>query len=362
MANVVHASHEWENMSQNIFKVAAVQAAPAFLDLAQGVEKTIALIKEAAEAGAKLIAFPECWLPGYPFWAWLDSPAWGMQFVGRHFENCMTADGPEAQRIAAAAAANDIWVDLGYSERCGGSLYIAQLLIDGTGQVVQARRKLKATHVERTIFGEGDGSDIRVVETELGRIGSLCCWEHLNPLTKYAMYAQDEQIHVGAWPSFSLYTGKAFALGPELNSAVSQVYAAEGQCFVVAPCAVVSPEMVEMLCDTETKRDLLRVGGGHAMIYGPDGAPIAAPLAPTAEGLVYADIDLSMIAYAKAAADPTGHYARPDVARLLFNPTATARVERLDGGSSHRDHSAIFATPAAAGAPARSDEDSQIVL
>ena len=349
-------------MPQEIIKVAAVQAAPAFLDLERGVDKAIALIKEAAESGARLIAFPECWLPGYPWWAWLDSPAWGMQFVGRHFENCMTANGPEAQRIAAAAAAHGIWVDLGYSERCGGSLYIAQLLIDSRGKIVQQRRKLKATHVERTIFGEGDGSDIRVHDTEIGRIGSLCCWEHLNPLTKYAMYAQDEQIHVGAWPSFSLYSGKAFALGPELNGAVSQVYAAEGQCFVIAPCATVSQEMVDLLCDTDAKRDLLRVGGGYAMIYGPDGAPLAEALPPTAEGLVYADIDLSMIAFAKAAADPTGHYARPDVARLLFNPAPSARVERLDRGSTHRDHSAIFATNGDGDIPSRSEEDAQVVL
>lgn len=331
-------------MSEHKFKVAAVQAAPAFLDMQAGVEKAIGLIEEAARAGAKLIAFPECWIPGYPWWAWLDSPAWGMQFVGRHFANCMTADGPEAQRIAAAAAANDIWVVLGYSERSAGSLYIAQMLIDANGRIVHARRKLKATHVERTIFGEGDGSDLKVHATELGRIGALCCWEHMNPLNKYAMFAQDEQIHIGSWPSFTLYNGRAFALGPELNTSVSRVYAAEGQCFVVAPCGLISKEMVELMCDTEMKRDLLRVGGGPAMIFGPDGAVLVDPLPSDQEGLLYADIDLDMIAYAKAAADPTGHYARPDVARLLFNPSPAPRVERLDSQFAVRDHAAIFAT------------------
>ncbi|HKP78662.1 MAG TPA: carbon-nitrogen hydrolase family protein [Phenylobacterium sp.] len=349
-------------MSHKVVKVAAVQAAPAFLDLERGVEKTIALIEEAASAGAQLIAFPECWLPGYPFWAWLDAPAWGMQFVGRYFEASMTADGPQAQRIAAAAAANGIWVVLGYSERCAGSLYIAQLLIDDHGRIVHARRKLKATHVERTIFGEGDGSDLRVHATSLGRLGALCCWEHLNPLTKYAMYAQDEQIHVAAWPSFSLYQGRAYALGHELNNAVSQVYAAEGQCFVIAPTAVVTQEIIDMLCDTDMKRELLPLGGGYTVIYGPDGALLSERLSPTAEGLVYADIDLSMIPFAKAAADPAGHYSRPDVARLLFNPAPSARVERLDRGSTHRDHSAIFAAEAGAEMPAQAESDAKLVL
>ncbi|NJO56634.1 MAG: carbon-nitrogen hydrolase family protein [Rhodospirillales bacterium] len=316
-------------MSSTIIRAAVVQAAPAFLDLERGLQKAIRLIEEAAAAGAGLIAFPECWLPGYPWWAWLDSPAWGMQFVGRHFENCMTADGAEAQRLAQCAKDNGIWVVMGYSERAAGSLYIAQLLISPETGIVAARRKLKATHVERTIFGEGDGSDLKVHETPIGNLGALCCWEHINPLSKYAMYAQNEQIHVAAWPSFSLYSGAAYALGPEVNLAASRIYAVEGQCFVLAPCGVVSAEMVEELCDTDTKRQLLQPGGGHAMIFGPDGMPLCEPLAPDQEGLLYADLDLAMIAYAKAAADPTGHYSRPDVTRLLFNPTANRHVERL---------------------------------
>ena len=325
-------------MDNKPFKAACVQAAPAFLDKTAGVAKTIRLIEEAAANGATLVAFPECWIPGYPWWIWLDSPAMGMQFVRKHFENCITADGPESKAIAAAAKANKIHLVLGYSERCAGSLYIAQLLIGPDGEIIQARRKLKATHVERTVFGEGDGSDIKVHDTEIGRLGALCCWEHLNPLTKYAMYAQNEQIHVGSWPSFSVYTGAAYALGPVLNNAVSQVYAAEAQCFVVAPCATVSQEMVDLLCDTPLKQQLLQVGGGHAMIYGPDGAPLNTPLAPTEEGLIYADIDVGMIAYSKAAADPTGHYARPDVARLLFNPAPSPCVQRFgDARPSSRD-------------------------
>jgi aliphatic nitrilase len=183
------------------------------------------------------------------------------------------------------------------------------------------RRKLKPTHVERTIFGEGDGRHLAVHKTPLGDIGAMCCWEHLQPLSKYAMYARNEQLHIAAWPSFSLYRCAAYALGPELNNAASQMYAAEGQCFVLAPCALVSQEMVDMLCTDEVKRQLLKPGGGFTRIYAPDGSPMAEPIPEDQEGILYADIDLGMIALAKAAADPSGHYSRPDVTRLLLNRT-----------------------------------------
>jgi aliphatic nitrilase len=320
-------------MTDSVVRVAAVQAAPAFLDKQQGTARAIELIAEAARNGARLIAFPECWIPGYPWWIWLDAPAWGMQFVRRYHENSLVIGGPECNAIAAAARKHGLFVALGYSERDGGSLYIGQLLIGADGVQVAARRKLKATHVERTVYGEGDGSDIKVHETPLGRIGALSCWEHLNPLTKYAMFAQQEQIHVAAWPSFSLYEGAAYALGPQLNTALSQVYAAEGQCFVIAACGVVSQSMIELLCDTPGKRVLLKAGGGAAMIFGPDGTPLCTPLAPDAEGLLYADLDLGMISLAKSAADPVGHYSRPDVARLLFNPKRLQRVEQMEASS-----------------------------
>jgi aliphatic nitrilase len=205
-------------------------------------------------------------------------------------------------------------------------LYLAQALFDDQGRLVKTRRKLKPTHVERTVFGEGDGADLAVMDTAIGSIGMLCCWEHLQPLTKYAMYAQNEQIHIAAWPSFSLYRGASYTLGAELNNAASQLYAAEGQCYVLAPCATVSREMHELLCTDDTQRQLLLQGGGFARIYGPDGAPLAAALAENEEGLIYAEIDLGMISLAKSAADPAGHYARPDVTRLLLNKTPGDRV------------------------------------
>ncbi len=307
------------------FKVAAVQAAPVFMDLQKGIEKTVELIEQAAKQKASLIAFPECWLPGYPWWIWLNAPINNLKYIQRYHENSLVFESEEFAIICKAALDNDIFVSLGASEREHGSLYIAQFLIGNDGTVLQARRKLKPTHVERTLFGEGDGSDIEVTETTLGRIGQLSCWEHLQPLIKYAVYSQHEQLHIAAWPSFSCYP-QAYSLGPELNNAVSQVYAAEGQCFVLAPCAVVSPQMIELLVENDEHRELLTCGGGHARIFSPDGSPMCEKLAEDEEGLLFAEIDLGMISVAKSFADPVGHYSRPDVTRLWFNPSPQPKV------------------------------------
>ena len=319
-------------MSQQV-RVAAVQAEPRWLDLAAGVDQVIELIAEAARGGAQLVAFPETFLPGYPWWIWLDSPAWGMQFVTRYSENSMTRDGAEMNRIAAAAAEHGVHVVLGFSERDGGSLYMAQAFIDDTGKLFSVRRKLKPTHVERSVFGEGDGSDIQVHDTRLGRLGGLNCWEHFQPLTKYTMYSLGEQIHVGSWPSFSVYRGAAKALGPEANNAASLVYAVEGQTFVVAPCGVVGSAAHELYCDTDLKKQLLLQGGGFARIYGPEGSELAEPLGETEEGLLFADLDFSLIAIAKSAADPVGHYSRPDIFRLQVNLAPTPKI--VHNGSVH---------------------------
>jgi predicted amidohydrolase len=302
-----------------MFKVSAVQAAPVFYDLPGSVDKAIHLIGLAAAGGCRLVAFGEAWLPGYPFHIWLGSPAWGMQFVDRYVENSVRLDGPEFARICAAAREAGIIVSIGYSERDKGSLYLGQALISETGEVLQARRKLKPTHVERTVFGEGYGADLGVCDTSIGRIGSLCCWEHIQPLSKYALFSQDEQIHIAGWPAFALYRGGAHALGAEVNMAVSQVHAVEGQCFVIAATSVVDPATLALLQQTGDMPPLLVPGGGAATIFGPDGRKLSTDLGESEEGLVFAELDMSQIRLAKSIADPAGHYAKPDATQLLLH-------------------------------------------
>ena len=319
------------------FKAAVIQAAPVFMDLQATLAKTILLIDEAAKNGAKLVAFPETWLPGYPWWLWLGAPAWGLQFVPRYHANSMRVDGPEMDAIGQAAARGNINVMIGFTEIDGGSLFMAQALFGDDGKLIYARRKLKPTHVERTLFGEGDGSDFRVADTSVGRVGGLCCWEHLQPLSKYAMYSMHEQVHVAAWPSFTIYRGGAYALGSQVNMAASQVYAVEGGCYVLAAVAITGNDTFDMLCDTPDKRAMLnpetgKAGGGYSMIFGPDGRPLCEPLAENVEGILYADISLPMISVAKAAADPVGHYSRPDVTRLMLDTTRRRPVVNFDQG------------------------------
>ena len=316
------------------FKVAAVQAAPEFLDLDAGIDKAVRLIEDAAAQGAKLVAFPETWLPGYPWYIWLDATAMYMPLVPRYVANSVVEGSEQDKRLAKAARDNMIHVVMGLSWNVNGTLYMGQWHYGPDGEVISRRRKLKPTHVERTVFAEGDGSDMTVVDTDLGRVGALCCWEHIQPLSKYAMYSQNEQIHIASWPSFSVYEGGAYALGPEVNTAASRIYAVEGQCFVLAACATVSDAMVEFLCDTPTKQQLLKKGGGYARIFGPDGSPMGENLAPDEEGLVIAEIDLNMIAIGKAAADPCGHYSRPDVFRLMFNRKPSPRVMDFDNDAA----------------------------
>jgi len=311
---------------QKTLKVAAVQAAPIFFDLQACLKKAAKLTEEAKGSSCDLIAFGEAWFPGYPFQIWLGAPAWSMQYTVPYFENSIEVGSPEFDELCSIARKNKIMISAGLSEKDGGSLYLSQVLIDDNGEVISLRRKLKPTHVERSIYGEGYGEDLVVSETDIGRIGQLCCWEHVQPLSKYALYSQNEQIHIAAWPAFVVYRENAYALGIEVNMAASRTYAVEGQTFVVAASSVFSQQAMEYFKVGTEAPPLVQLGGGSSMIFGPDGRELAEYIPETEEGLVIAELDFNSITMAKAVADPAGHYSKPESTQLLLNKTPMRAV------------------------------------
>lgn len=327
-------------------KVAAVQAAPVWMDAKGTLEKTIAIIEDAGRRGVRLLAFGEVWLPGYPFTIWLQPPLAAMGTVMAHRANAIEARGPEMRALGEAARRAGTWVMLGFAERDRGSIYCAQALVDDRGEVVLSRRKLRLTHMERTVWGEGPVTDIKVADTPMGRVGGLCCWENIQPINRQGMYQLGEQIHVACWPAFGLMKGlrQAYALSAEANLVESQSYALQGGCFVLAANSIIPEGDIGRICmGDERAMAMVRPGGGAAAVFGPDGYRLTDPIDEHTDGLAVADADLAMIEGAKVFADPAGHYYRPDVARHVLegfagpadaNPPAEAPPPRAASGGA----------------------------
>ncbi|CAG8949622.1 hypothetical protein HYFRA_00007855 [Hymenoscyphus fraxineus] len=307
------------------YKAAAVNAEPGWFNLELAVKKTIDLINEAGNAGCKLIAFPELWIPGYPYWMWKVTYQDSLPLLKKYRENSLPSNSPEMQRIRAAARANKIFVSLGYSELDLASLYITQVLISPTGDVLNHRRKIKATHVERLVFGDGTGDTTEsVVQTEIGRIGQLNCWENMNPFMKAYAASLGEQVHIAAWP---LYPDKTtwkypdpFTNVSETNSdIVTPAYAIETGTFTLAPFQTISKEGIKLNTPPGKQQEDPKIYNGNARIYGPDGQNLVEHPTKDFEGLLYVNIDLNEAHLSKALADFGGHYMRPDLIRLLVD-------------------------------------------
>ncbi len=287
------------------FTAAAVQAAPVFLDRDATVDKACEIIGEAGRAGADLIVFPETWIPGYPFWI-SSSRVFSGDVFAQLWKNAVELGSPAVDRLGEAAREAGAYVVMGVDERdtvSRGTLYNSLLYFSPEGEVVHRHRKLMPTFTERTVWGFGDGSDLAILDTPLGRLGGLICWEHEMTLAKYALYAQGEQVHCSVWPAYS-FQNDHIAYG-------TRQYAFEGACFVVTACGVVTPGSLP----TDLGGDTLSANGGTAII-GPDGNYLAGPIYDSEETL-YAEIDLEAAIREKHSRDVAGHYARPDVLQLL---------------------------------------------
>jgi len=299
------------------FKAAAVQAAPLYLDLDATVEKSCKLIDEAASNGAKLVAFPEAFLPGYPWFAFIGHPEYTRKFYHELYKNAVEIPSLAIQKISEAAKRNKTYVCISCSEKDNGSLYLAQLWFNPDGDLIGKHRKMRASVAERLIWGDGSGSLMPVFETEIGNLGGCMCWEHQVPLDLLAMNSQNEQIHVASWPGF---------FDDEISS---RYYAISTQTFVLMTSSIYSEEMKEMICLTKEQREYFDTfKSGHTCIYGPDGERISEMIPAETEGIAYADIDVEKIIDFKYYIDPAGHYSNQSLS-MNFNQNPTPVVRKF---------------------------------
>lgn len=305
--------------------VALIQHPPVFLNLDASVEKACTLITQAAQNGARLIAFPETWLPGYPVWLdeapnaglWDHAPA---KAVYRTLaENALSLPGPHLNRLLACAYQSNAYVVMGAHERRGGTLYNTLLYLNPDGQTYQVHRKLMPTYTERLVWGQGDGSTLRALNTEHGVVGGLICWEHWMPLARAAMHAQHEAIHIAQWPTVR-----------DLHQIASRHYAFEGQCFVLAVGthltrhdvlsgfdSLPNPDpLARELLASMPEKEVIQSGG--SAVIAPDTRYVAGPVFDETTTL-QAELNLDLITAGHLVMDTNGHYARPDVFQLRVN-------------------------------------------
>ncbi len=306
-------------------KIAVVQQPPVYLDKARAIDRAVELVDEAGREGCGLIVFPEAWLPGYPTFVWRLPPGAGMGKTDELFAlsqaNSVNLAKDDLAPVQEAAREAGTVVVLGHQELdgtvSGSTLYNSVAIIDADGAILNNHRKLMPTNPERMVWGFGDGSTLNVVDTAVGRIGALLCWENYMPLARAALYAQNIDIYVApTWDSGDTWL------------ATMQHIAREGGCWVVG-CAT-SIEVSD-IPDTLPYRDELFpnagewINPGDAVVYKPFGGPQAGPM-HREKGLLITDIDVDAARSSRRKFDACGHYARPDVFQLTVNRRRQAPV------------------------------------
>ena len=299
-------------------RVAAVQAAACPFDTNRAVEMVCSMTAEAAKEGSRIILFPEAYVGGYPWGLAFGTAVGGRSEVGRrvfgrYWESAIDVPGPEVERMCQVAGDFGVWLCVGVIERDStystGTLFCTLLYFGPNGELLGKHRKLKPTAAERLIWGEGDGSTLTTVETDFGRVGGLICWENYMPLARMTMYGKGVKIY----------------LAPTADSrdrwqSTLQHIALEGRCFVLGCNQYVTRDMypkdLAIADELDVWPETLSAGG--TAIYGPLGEALGEPLWNQA-GIVYADLDMRSIHRSRFDFDVTGHYARPDVFRLIVD-------------------------------------------
>ena len=296
------------------FKAATVQTSPVFLNVEKTVEKAITFIKEASQNGAQLIAFPEVFVAGYPYWNWIMTPVQGSKWYEKLYKCAVKTDDEAMQPLFQAAKDHNIHIVIGINERGDsyGEIYNTNLIIDNKGILIGKHRKLVPTWAEKLTWTSGDGSSLKVYNTEIGPIGTLACGENTNTLARFTLLSQGELIHIANYISLPVAP-------PDYNMAEAikiraAAHSFEGKLFTIVSCSTVSKEIMEALKeDVPNVEELLtRKNSAFSGFIGPNGAVIGEPLIDD-EGMVYADIDLEKCIQPKQMHDILGHYNRFDI-------------------------------------------------
>jgi nitrilase len=310
----------------SLHRVAVVQHPPVALHREKTLERGVELLEEAAAGGARLVSFPEAWVPGYPEWIWRLRPGGDYQLTGdihrRLLENAVDLKSGQLKPIQAAARRLKLTVSMGVHEREGefsrGTLYNTVVLIGPDGTLMNRHRKLMPTNPERMVWGTGDASGLRVSETPSGRVGALICWENYMPLARFAIFSQGCEIYIApTWDEGDMWLS------------TMRHIAAEGRCWVLGNGSSMRgkdiprdfPHRNQLFPDLEAW-----FNPDDSVIVDPFGKVVAGPLHER-HGILYADCDPARASAAKRTLDIAGHYGRPDIFRLEVNREALTPVD-----------------------------------